>query len=546
MKKLFALAAIFALVLAACDWLAKDPPPDDDGGVTIQPASLKINNQSSYKLFDVKYSSVDFGDIDIGETSAKDVTADSPNPVYFDLSVNNTRVQCRTNDLITCNEDSTEERVITNNTVISSVTGGINGTMNSVYAALSKPILELSQNNVVINNDNLIPFDFGNVELTANKSLSFTVKNIGNLPLELNGTPAILSSNALFAIPSQPANTSINPGASAAFLILYTPTAEKEDTGTITIMNNSADPVFALKVKGTGYIKRPQIAVRQGNVTVDHYGEYNFGKGYLGEPSNVTFTIRNAGEANLTFVTVSGNCINIADNEDNAFSVIQQPSGATVIVPGNTATFIIRFSPTVLDKNYTANIQIETNSREPVFSFQIKGTGAKTYQIGDTGPAGGIVFYDAGSAINSWRYLEAAPSDSGDTYWGPSDVFYGTKTEIGSGKQNTQLILTVLKERGDDHLYVESAVRLCADKNTGGFNDWFLPSKDELNEMYKMRTVLGMSGYVDYWSSSQNGIINWGWYTVWLQNFYDGKQSYNDAWKLTSWLLLSVRAIRSF
>ena len=33
----------------------------------------------------------------------------------------------------------------------------------------------------------------------------------------------------------------------------------------------------------------------------------------------------------------------------------------------------------------------------------------RTYRVGDTGPAGGIIFYDKGNNSGGWRYLEAAP-----------------------------------------------------------------------------------------------------------------------------------------
>jgi hypothetical protein len=535
MKKIFALTAILALVLGACDLL--DPPPDEDiGEVTVQPTSLKISNHSSYKLFSVKYSSVNYDDIDIGGTSTKNVTANSPNPIYFDLSINNKRIQCRTNEVIICDQSNTEDKVITNNTAIATVTGGINGSLSSVYAALSKPILELSQNNTVIGNNDPIPFDFGNVELSSSKSFVFTIKNLGNLPLVLNGTPVILSSNSVFTIPSQPTNTSINPGASIAFLVLYTPTVEREDSGTITIMNNSDDLVFTLKIKGTGYVKKPQITIQQGNVIINQYGEYNFGAVLPGETKDVTFTIGNTGEVNLSFVTVNGNRINIFDDTDNAFSVIQQPSAAMIIAPGNTTTFILRFSPSVLGNNYIANVEIETNSKDTVFSFWIRGScGQTVYQIGDTGPAGGIIFYDAGSVINGWRYLEAALIDFTaqwqiNTSWSTS--VGDTGFSIGSGKENTQIIVAYLNSRGQTGM----AAQLCANMNVNGFNDWFLPSVDELNEMYKRKTILGMSGDY-YWSSTE---YDYEW--AYSQDFYDGELFYDDE----KYWVQSVRAIRAF
>lgn len=42
----------------------------------------------------------------------------------------------------------------------------------------------------------------------------------------------------------------------------------------------------------------------------------------------------------------------------------------------------------------------------------------QVYQIGETGPAGGTIFYDKGSYSNGWRYMEVAPSHQGDAKWG--------------------------------------------------------------------------------------------------------------------------------
>ena len=55
---------------------------------------------------------------------------------------------------------------------------------------------------------------------------------------------------------------------------------------------------------------------------------------------------------------------------------------------------------------------------------------AAVYKVGDTGPAGGIVFYDKGNNSGGWRYLEAAPEDSEKGNWGSNSVD-GTKADIG-------------------------------------------------------------------------------------------------------------------
>jgi hypothetical protein len=132
-----------------------------------------------------------------------------------------------------------------------------------------------------------------------------------------------------------------------------------------------------------------------------------------------------------------------------------------------------------------------------------------TYAIGDTGPAGGWIFYDKGSSSDGWRYLEAASSDqSTGAPWG----CYGTLisgadgTAVGTGEQNTIDIEAGCTTAG-------TAADICANFSLGGYSDWFLPSKDELDLMYENLTVAGVGGVAgsDYWSSSEfNAYDAWG------------------------------------
>jgi hypothetical protein len=157
-------------------------------------------------------------------------------------------------------------------------------------------------------------------------------------------------------------------------------------------------------------------------------------------------------------------------------------------------------------------------------------------KIGDTGPAGGLVFYDKGNNTGGWRYLEAAPewADFKNIQWGAlgNDV-KGTSTAVGTGKRNTELIIAALKQAGE----TGRAAQLCAG-SISGFNDWFLPSKDELDLMYKNLKRRGLGGFSDrwYWSSSQGN-------SDYARNQYfdGGSQDYH--YKIYTY---SVRAIRSF
>jgi len=72
----------------------------------------------------------------------------------------------------------------------------------------------------------------------------------------------------------------------------------------------------------------------------------------------------------------------------------------------------------------------------------------------------------------------------------------------------------------------------------GGQSDWFLPSKDELNEMFKNKSSAG--GFASsYWSSSAHPNST---FSAWGQRFVSGRQ-FSDS---TRFGYLYVRPVRAF
>jgi hypothetical protein len=120
------------------------------------------------------------------------------------------------------------------------------------------------------------------------------------------------------------------------------------------------------------------------------------------------------------------------------------------------------------------------------------------YTIG-TMTEGGVVFYVDCTGQSG---LVAALNDQGaNAPYGCSGTVTGaTGTAIYSGAANTTAILAACATAG-------IAARLAASYTGGGFTDWYLPAKDELDQMYINKSVIpNLAGGVNcgYWSSTES------------------------------------------
>ncbi len=158
---------------------------------------------------------------------------------------------------------------------------------------------------------------------------------------------------------------------------------------------------------------------------------------------------------------------------------------------------------------------------------------------------GGIVAYilvsgDPGYDATTTHGLIAATEDqSSGIQWcnycgltnGPSIGAIGY--EIGTGLTNTNIIIASQGETSTNY-----AAGLARAYRGGGYTDWFLPSKDELNKLYLNRALIGGFQYV-YWSSTEDALY--------YNSLVFGQQFYNGQWaSYNKWPAYYVRAIRSF
>ena len=190
---------------------------------------------------------------------------------------------------------------------------------------------------------------------------------------------------------------------------------------------------------------------------------------------------------------------------------------------------------TVMD---TATASAQQVAREPDGTLSLMAVSTPTYVIGDF-VQGGVVFWVSASGAHA---KVVSIYDVGTVPWSNiTDTLIGASAQSDiNGAGNT---VAIMMQSG----HTSSAARHCADVAYGGYDDWYLPSKNELDDVHTNRVAIDTTATANggevfvsdyYWSSTEVSSTD-----AWQQEFTDdGSQGGDDKSSSTG----RVRAVRAF
>lgn len=148
------------------------------------------------------------------------------------------------------------------------------------------------------------------------------------------------------------------------------------------------------------------------------------------------------------------------------------------------------------------NNDIDPQSDKPIFKIGQSYGGGVVFYIDQSGLHGLVV--DTLNQIGTRQWCTGTPIATN-----------ATATALGKGAENS---ITIVNTQGQGNY----AAYECSSLILNGYNDWFLPSKEELNLIYQQKAIGKINGLIEdfYWSSTETSTTG-----AWSQSFTNGANS---------------------
>ncbi|MCL1826681.1 MAG: DUF1566 domain-containing protein [Candidatus Cloacimonetes bacterium] len=434
---------------------------------------------------------------------------------------------------LSCSDKTTKNKETTAKVTINLTTSDV----GSVYGAF-----------VILQNNSDPSFSYGQSASGNTVTFAGVIYGSYTLTVTLEGYTTYVNSNIFIQVETY--NTPVHLIATPINFSRVTINPTTSDGGSITgafvILQKSGDSSTCyIQSASSSSVTFPSVVYGRYTLTVTHTGYATYVNNSI-----MIYTETFIQPVELTATTTPIEVSLITINIDHNYYAFENTSPINIILKningdpsliyadttvGNSVVFPAvvygSYELTVTNQAFTTytayvNIAAPLVNRDVSLSFQ--------------GSSGGFIFYDKGYKSDGWRYMEAAPySAEFEAQWGSyGTLIGGTSAAIGTGKENTQIIIDWLNSHGE----TDRAAQLCIALNVE--EEWFLPSKDELTLMYQYLRLRGIGDFGAsgsnnrwiYWSSSEYSNN-----AAWSMYFQYGSQDYNNEYNS-----FRVRAVRTF
>jgi uncharacterized repeat protein (TIGR02543 family) len=342
------------------------------------------------------------------------------------------------------------------------------------------------------------------------------------------------------------------------------PPSLPELSGTLTITPNSDVTTGTVLTAEYNGVEEPIVTLQWYNGTLNvgsgqriiptHAGNYTVVASASGFQSKTSAVVVVTGEPvpQQFIVTFNGN----GANKDIPFIIVNVNGTATRPYPVPTRDVPGAYSLKGWYKGQSLTNEWDFTADTVTGNITLYAGWIPLKDVGELGPGGGTIFYkcDDGFTVfneNTGRslrchYLEFSAVQQSVHFWDGHDLYDIADSArdrleqyyIGTGRRNTQIL-----KAEKDRLGISGGAAQIALQSQGGFTDWFLPNRTEmetLREYYNYRaTDEEKETFNDraYWSSN-----------VYLQ-LGAAYHMTSDTWFSQQWALMSahyVRVIRAF